>query len=440
MICGVGALLACVLFLGRELPAQSLNVAPGAVHILTLDQAITPATARIVDSALKRAFREKAELLIVRLDTPGGLLEATRNIVQSLLSSKIPVVVFIAPAGARGASAGTMITMAAHVAAMAPATHIGAAHPVSLFGGGDDNQIMGQKILNDTAAFMRSVAETRGRNADWAVAAVRDSESITSDQALELGVIEILAENLADLIDQVHDREIRLNKDQTVLLSTRGRPVFHFEPSFSENFQSWISDPNILFLLIIAALAGLYIEFTNPGLIFPGIGGAMALVLALIAIQTLPVSLGALGLLLLGGALLVAESFVPSFGVLGISGLASLVVGSLFLIDQDLTDLQVSRPLIFSAVFTLGAIMLLIGKLLLRSLRVPLQSLQANMVGQSAVALKAASPLSPGEVLLKGERWQATSAEPIEAGQTVEVESLEGLILRVKTLEPPSKE
>ncbi|MEE8395365.1 MAG: nodulation protein NfeD, partial [bacterium] len=267
---------------------------PGAIHVVTVRQAITPATTSYIRRALERGIVERAECLIIQLDTPGGLLESTREIVQLLLNTRLPVVVYISPAGARGASAGTMITLASHVAAMAPATHIGAAHPVALFGLGGDNKVMGEKILNDTSAWVESIAELRGRNVEWYISAVRESKSITAQRALELNVVEIVADNLTDLVRQIDGKTVAFSRSEQIVLNTKGRPVLYRDMSFSQSFMSLLSNPNLIFLFLIIGLVGLYIEFSNPGLFLPGILGAISILIALIGMQTLPVSYGAL--------------------------------------------------------------------------------------------------------------------------------------------------
>jgi len=402
-----------------------------AIHVIDVDQAITGATARFIGEAVDRAAAADAELLIIRMDTPGGLLEATRQIVQDLLGSPVPVAVFIAPAGARGASAGTMITMASHIAVMAPATHIGAAHPVSIFGSGDQDSVMAEKIVNDTSAFIESIAELRGRNVEWAISAVRESKSITAQQALDKDVVELIAEDVADLVKQVDGREVRMTRSRSVTLRTAGRPVVHQSMTATQEFISFLSDPNVMFLLLVIGLVGLYIELSNPGMLVPGITGAIALVMALIAMQTLPVSYGALGLMLLGIALLVAETFVPSFGVLGLGGLVSLFFGSLFLIDQQATDLTVSRPMIVVTVLAVAGIALVIGRLVLRSFRLKPRTMQDNVVGAIARVERSIAPDTPGTVVLSGELWRAEADESIAAGEDVVVREVQGLRLRV---------
>jgi membrane-bound serine protease (ClpP class) len=403
---------------------------PGAVHVVTVQQAITSATSLFIDRAIERARESQAELLVIELDTPGGLLEATRTIVQTLLNTRVPVVVYIAPAGARGASAGTMITMAAHLAAMAPGTHLGAAHPVGLFGVGDD-KVMAEKVVNDTSAFIQAIADLRGRNAEWAISAVRESKSITAGEAVKLKVVDILAEDLTDLLRQVEGRKVKLDREHEIVLHPAGKPIVRQEMSFRQSFMSILSNPNLVYFLLILGLVGLYIEMSNPGLIFPGVLGGISLLIALVAMQTLPISYGAVGLILLGVALLVAEAFVPSFGVLGVGGLASILIGSLFLLDESLTDLRVSRAMVFAAVSTVGIVALLVGRLLVRSFRLKPRSFQSSMVGRTAQVRVAISAGRPGKVFINGEIWSATANEDIPAGSEVIVRSTEGLQLRV---------
>jgi len=408
----------------------------GSVQAITVSSAITGGTTRYIQSALDQAILSEAEVLIIQLDTPGGLLSSTRDIVQLILNSRIPIVVYIAPQGARGASAGTMITLASHVAAMAPATHIGAAHPVSIFGG-DDNKIMNEKVLNDTSAYVEGIAELRNRNVEWAISAVRESKSITAAKAKELKVIEIIADNMDDLVGQLHGREIRMDRKTTVTLNTAGKAVVDLDMSFSQSFFSTLSNPNLIFFLLALGVIGLYIEFSNPGLILPGVAGAISLLMALVAMQTLPISYGALGLILLGVALLVAESFVPSFGLLGFGGLASLLFGSLFLLDESQTDLRISRVMIFLTVGLVALISLVIGRLLVRSFKVPRRSSQSNIIGQIALVKDPISPGVGGTVMLNGELWKAEGNISAGAGEGVEVVDVQGLLLKVGASSQP---
>lgn len=431
----VAAVLICMVLVSstsaRRTVAAEETPLPDSLHVITIQQAITGATTHFFEAALQRAIDTKAQILIVQLDTPGGLLSSTRDIVQRILSSPIPIVVFISPSGARGASAGTIISMAAHVAAMAPATHIGAAHPVSIFGGAKDNEVMGEKILNDTSAYIESLATLRKRNVKWAISAVRESKSIIATTALELNVIDLMAENLSDLIGQLDGRRIAMSKDTTVTLHTAGKPIVIQSMSFSQSILSFFGNPNLVFLLLIAGLVGLYVEFSNPGMVLPGVLGAISLILALIAMQTLPVSYGALGLMFLGVGLLIAEAFVPSFGILGVSGLGCILIGALFLMDESVTDLQISRPMIFASVGVVGIAALIFGRLLILSQRLQPRSSQYNLVGHLGQVRRAIEPPDEGKVLLDGELWRARADRTIAVEQEVVVDSIEGLLLTV---------
>lgn len=422
-----------ILFIPGLLLSQE-QIPAGAVHVVRVDGAITGATTRYLESAQKRAILSGAECIILLLDTPGGLLNATRDIVQLLLNSKVPWVVYISPSGARGASAGTMITLASHVAAMAPATHIGAAHPVSIFGGSPD-KVMEDKILNDTTAWVEAIAQLRDRNVEWAISSVKESKSITASKAKEIKVIEIIADDMTDLVRQLDGMEIKLNRSTTHTLATAGKPLIHQEMSFTEGFTSTFSDPNLLFILLAIGVLGIYIEFSNPGLILPGVVGAISILVALIGMQTLPISYGALALILLGVSLLAAESFVPSFGILGIGGIASLLFGSLFLLDETQTDLRISRPMIYVSVASITVISLVIGKLLFKSLRAPPVSMQSTMVGRRAQVKEPIASGTEGRVMLNGELWTAISEDKLKTGETVEIVEVSGLVLRVKRLE-----
>jgi membrane-bound serine protease (ClpP class) len=298
--------------------------------------------------------------------------------------------------------------------------------------GSQDNAVMNEKIVNDTAAYVQSIAELRNRNVEWAISAVRESKSITATRAQELRVIDLIAEDLDDLVAKLNGRRIRMDRDTTVTLLTEGKQVVNLDMSFSQNFLTTLSNPNLVFFLLALGILGLYIEFSNPGLVLPGVVGAISLLMALIAMQTLPISYGALGLVLLGVALLVAEAFVPSFGILGFGGLASLLFGSLFLLDPSRTNLQVSRPMVFGTVGVIGLVALVIGRLLLKSFNVPNRSFQANMVGAAAVVSQAIAPGAPGRVLINGELWRAESRWEVPVGAKVRVVAMEGLLLQVE--------
>jgi membrane-bound serine protease (ClpP class) len=427
------AVLACTLF------AASMTAAAGpepVVHRIAIDGSISPATADYVDSALTRAVDEGAAALIIRLDTPGGLLNSTKTIVQALLAASIPVIVHVAPAGSSATSAGVFITMAAHVAAMAPGTTIGAAHPVS--GGGEDIAgDMRQKVENYAASFVESIAEKRGRNVEWAEKAVRESVSITETEALTLKVIDVVADDVATLLARIEGREVDLagRRVRVSLADVDGRAprVVDVPMTLRQRVLSVVADPNIAYLLMMAAVLGLYMEFSNPGAIFPGVAGVICLLLALMAAQVLPISsIGAL-LLVVGFAFLVAESFLPSFGVLGFGGIISITLGSLFLYTPD-SSLLVDRSLITVTVLVFATIATAVVVTLLRDRRRRPTTGAEALVGQLGVAISAIH--HEGRMRIHGEIWNATSTGPIERGRSVRVVRVDGLNLSVE----PSQE
>ena len=389
-VCGAWLLSAAAWSADAPAPTAppSAAQAPRPVERVLVQQAISGSTVSFLREALDQATAAHAQALLIELDTPGGTLDATREIVQLILASRMPVIVYVAPQGARAASAGTLITLAAHVAAMAPGTHIGAAHPVSLFGGQED-KVMGEKIVNDTAAFAESIAQLRHRNAEWAVEAVRESRSITESAALKLKVVDLIAEDSADLLRQVDGRQVALSKSETVTLHTRDAPLLMQDMSLPQGLLGWLSHPDVVFLFLIGGLVGLYIEFSHPGLFIPGIAGALSLLIAAVALQMLPVRYGAVGLIVLGAALLIAEAYVTSFGLLAAAGLGSLLLGSLFLFDEAKSDLAVNRTLIGVTVASLAILALVVGRLVVRSQRMPGRSAQANLVGQRAEVVTA---------------------------------------------------
>lgn len=419
--------------------AASRSAAAGGaptVHRIVVNEAISSATVPFVKEALAGAERAQAQALLIELDTPGGTLDATRELVQMILASKVPVIVYVSPPGARAASAGTLLTLSAHIAAMAPGTHIGAAHPVTLFGKPDET--MREKIVNDTAAFAESLAQLRGRNAEWAVSAVRESRSITEGAALKLKVVDLVAEDDADLLRQIDGRSVSLSKTEQVVLHTQGATLVTQQQSLPQGLLGWLSNPDVVFLFLIAGLIGLYVEFSHPGLVFPGVAGGICLLIALVALHTLPVRYGAVALIVLGAALLAAEAYVTSFGALAVAGLACLVLGSLFLFDEGKSDLAVNPMLIGATAAVLAVLALVVGRLLVRSVRLPRRSLQANLVGQRAEVESAIRPDTPGRVRLLGEHWKARAAQELSVGTPVVITRVEGLVVDVEAAPPRS--
>ena len=420
----VAILLASAVLLSIAGPASAVS----AVSLIELDSAITPVTVRLLASAIERAHAEGSQALIVQLNTPGGLERSMRSMVQSILASPIPVIVYVAPGGARAASAGVFITMAAHVAAMAPATNIGAAHPVAIGGGGDKEMI--KKVENDAAAFARTIATERGRNAEWAEKAVRSSVSATEREAVKLKIVDLVAESVPDLLAKIDGRTAKTSKGQ-VTLATKGAPVNVIEVRFRDRFLALISDPNIAYLLMMAGMLGIFFELSNPGAILPGVIGGICLILAFYAFQSLPVNWAGLLLLLFGVVLLIAEVKVVSHGVLAVGGVVAMLIGSLMLYDSpETTGVRLSWYVVVPTVGTTAALVFFAVSMGIRALYRPSVTGESAMVGRVGVTRSALAP--EGQVLIDGELWRAVSQDgTVAAGEPVQVAAIDGLTLKV---------
>jgi membrane-bound serine protease (ClpP class) len=419
-----------------DAPARS---GPPRVLALTVNGAITGGTAEYLGAALRRARDERFDAVAITLDTPGGALDATREIVQAMLASEVPVVVWVGPAGAHAASAGTIITLAAGVAAMHPASNIGAVHPVTL--GGKDVEAeagkdMAQKVVNDTVAFIRSVAKERGRNADWAEKSVRESVSVTGEEAVKLKVVDLLAPDLRAALDAADGRVVKAGA-ATRTVRSRDAAVVTAEPTVRQRLLSFLADPNVVALLMLLGTLGIGIEFYHPGMIFPGAAGAFCLLLAFLAMRVIPVNAGAVILLLAGVGLLVAEGYVTAHGIAGVGGAICIVLGTAFFIDRaspdyqfDPTTFTVSPWIVWPTPVVLAGVLGFMGWKVARSRREPLQIGSAALVGEEGVALDDLGQ-GAGQVLVHGEYWQARSATPIPKGARVTVSAVEGLTLTV---------
>ena len=413
--------------------AGALAVSAGAprVDVLTIDGVIGPVTVRLVDSALDRARVEGARALVIRLDTPGGLERSMRSIAQRILNAEVPVVVYVAPTGARAASAGAFITLAGHVAAMAPATNIGAAHPVAV--GGDVDKESLRKIENDAAAFIRTLALERGRNADWAEKAVRESVSVTEREALKLRVIDLVAESVPDLLEKIDGRTVKTTRGP-VTLATRGAEVVPVEVGLRDRFLNVITDPNVAYILMMLGVLGLFFELSNPGVILPGIIGSISLILAFYAFQSLPINFAGLLLILLGIVLLIAEIKIVSHGVLAIGGVIAMALGSLMLFDAPEVSFRISRWLLVASVGAVAAVFLITMAAGARALRRPPMLGAEGMIGATGVARGALAP--DGQVRVGGELWRAVAqGGSVEDGGSVRIVDVEGLTLKVVKLE-----
>lgn len=425
-------------FMGCVIGAVMLSATAWAedrVVVVEVDGAINPVVAEFVSTEIEEANAALETLIIIRMDTPGGLDTSMRQIIKSIQTSKVPVATFIAPSGSRGASAGTFITIASHVAAMAPGTNIGAAHPVNMMGGGEDKQQgepspMEEKILNDSSAYIRSLAEARGRNAYWAEQAVRKSVSISAVEAKKLAVIDLIANNVEALVLAVDGREIKMGDDVKVTLATKGKKIVYREMSPRENILDTISNPNIAYILMMIGLVGLYFELSNPGLILPGILGGISMILALYAMQTLPVNYAGLLLILLGNILFIAELNTPTFGLLSAGGVVAISLGSLMLMDTDDPALQISRSVLYPTLAT--TVLIALGTLYLatKSAQIKATSGAEGLVGETGVVKKKLDP--EGKIYVHGELWAAVCDGTIDEGETVVVEKVDGLKVKVK--------
>ena len=401
------------------------------VEVIVVDAGINPATADFIHESLFTGARDGAQALIIELDTPGGLLDSTKFIVKDLLGAPLPVIVYIAPSGAGAASAGVFVTMAANLAAMAPGTNIGAAHPVGGQGeniGGD----MREKVENFAASLSKTIAQERGRNVEWAEKAVRESVSITEQEALQLHVVDIVATNLDDLLRQADGREVSI-KGATVRLDLAGAEIVRKEMSFKQKFLNVLANPNVAYLLMMAGVLGLYVEFTHPGVFFPGIAGGICLVLGLTALQVLPINYSGLALVILGIALLVSELFLPTFGVLGVGGIVAFVLGSLLLFDTPESNLTVDPNIVYAAAATFGGFTLWVSYLVVRSQRRKPALGQEGLLGEiGEVRQRIGSGAATGKIFVHGEYWNAVADDPIEVGERAEVVAVNGMRLTVR--------
>ncbi len=410
----------------------------GHINVITIDGSINPASSDYLQGAIAQSESDGAEALLIELDTPGGLLSSTKDIIQAMLNAKVPVIVFVSPKGAWAASAGTFITLAGHIAAMAPGTSIGAASPISASGGGgtreeDDERsdVSMEKAEKMTMAFMESIANERKRNVEWALSAVREAEAIAQDEALKLGVIDLVADDRADLLKQINGMEIEVG-NEVAILDLDGVEVRTIEMTGMTKFFNFLASPDIAVLLVMAGMLGLYIEFQQPGMLVPGILGAFCLVLAGFAFQILPFSWIGLLVMLVGMALLVLEIFVTSFGVLFTLGIICVLVGGTMIFDMpEVSDLTVSFwsvlvPLVTGFAIVGGVVVLMVTRSIFGAQTAGVDEL-LGLIGETR------TPLTPeGKVFIRGEYWSATADQEIASGESVEVTAVEGMSLRVR--------
>ncbi len=415
--------------------AMSAQSQHAHINRIVIDASINPAVGDFIHENIDQSAQEGALALIIQLDTPGGLLNSTKSIVKDMLGAPLPVLLYVSPSGAGAGSAGVFITMAGHIAAMAPGTTIGAAHPVAS-GGQNIEGDMREKIENFTVSFIESIAQRRGRNVEWAEKAVRESVSITEVEALEKNVVDFVATDVHDLLNQSSGRSVEVGSEKITLdfspaqLDEGRFNIVTVEMRLKHKVLNILADPNIAYLLMMAGMLGLYLEFSNPGLLLPGLAGGICLILALTAFQVLPINYTGLVLIGLGMALLVAEMFLPSFGILGVSGIAAFVLGSLFLFDTPDAELAVDRGIIFAASLAVGTFMFIVGSLAVRAWRRPVASGMEGLQGEIG---EVRTPLTPqGKVWVHGEYWTAQSDEEIEVGQKVQIVEVDHMVLRVR--------
>ena len=416
-------------------PGASVSIARAHINLIVVDATINPAIADFIRESIDHASKDGALALILQFDTPGGLLTSTKTIVKDLLDAPLPVIVYVAPGGSGAISAGVFITMAGAIAAMAPGTTIGAAHPVA--GGGQNIEgDMREKVENFTASFSESIAQRRGRNVEWAEKAVRESVVITETEALEKKVIDLVASDVQDVLRQATGRTVEVGSTPQKLDFSAAQGaggVFRVvtqEMRLKHKVLNVLAHPQVAYLLMMAGILGLYLEFSNPGLLFPGLTGAICLLMALTAFQVLPINYTGLLLILLGLALLVTELFVPSFGILGVSGIVAFVMGSLFLFDSSDAAFAVDRGIIFTVALCAGLFMLMIGTLSMQAYRRQPVTGKEGMIGEVGEVRVRLAPR--GKVWLHGEYWNAeTEEEEIEAGQPVRVVEINHMVLKV---------
>ncbi len=411
--------------------ASGAWAAKGDIYVVNINDAISPGIAEYIKNSIEKAENEEAACLIIELDTPGGLAESMRLIIKDILGSRVPIVVFVAPRGARAASAGVMITMAADVAAMAPGTNIGAAHPVGA-GGKDISGKMSEKVINDMVAHAKSVAEKRGRNQKWVEQAIRESVSVTETEALKENIIDLIAEDTDDLIRQLNGRKIgdkgqlKLDKAQKVIV----------EPSLRTNILKTISNPNIAYILLMLGLAGLYFELSHPGAIFPGVIGGISLVLAFFALQTLPVNYAGILLIILAIIFFIMEMKIPSYGLLSVAGILALLLGSLMMFKGTGPDMELSWTVLLPTLILISAFFVFVAGLVFRAQMSKPRTGTKGLVGEIGIVKKALAP--EGKVFIHGELWNAKAQEEVDENTKVRVVNVVNLMLEVERLDEPS--
>lgn len=400
------------------------------VDVIKVNDVISPAIAEFITRSIEEATRNKAQCLIIQMDTPGGLDLSMRDIIKDMMSSDIPIVVYVGPSGARAASAGALITLAADIAAMAPGTNIGAAHPVAM-GGGQMSRTMTEKVLNDAVAYVTSIAEKKKRNVQVAVRFVKESVSIPASEALKLKVIDLIANDLNDLLRKIDGKTIE-KPWGAIKLSTKGAKVNFIEMGFRQRFLAALSNPNLAYILMMIGLVGLYFELAHPGVIFPGVIGGICLILAFFAFRTLPVNYAGILLILLGVFLFIAEIKVASYGLLTVGGVVSLALGSIMLFESPAPFLRASLSVIIPTVAVTAAFFIFAMTMAIKAQMAKPATGSEGLVGETGIARTRLDP--EGKVFVHGEFWNAYTDETIEEGEKIRILKAEGLSVKVEKL------
>lgn len=443
-----GSILLSILAFSCQVFSPAMAAAPKVV-VLELDGIVSPASSDYLTRGLAQAAEQQAVLAVIEMDTPGGLDTSMRSIIRQILASPVPVATFVSPGGARAASAGTFILYASHIAAMTPASNLGAASPVSIGIGGagtDDKpqadadkekgagkkssaDTMTHKVTNDAAAYIRSLAQLRGRNADFAEKAVLDASSMSAQEALKAGVIDIVALNLDDLLKQVDGRSIKLDNGKTVLLQTADAEIIRIVPDSRTRILALLANPQVALVLMMVGIYGLFFEITSPGAALPGVAGIICLLLGFYAFQMLPVNWAGVALVAAGAAMMIAEAFLPSFGVLGVGGIIAFVLGGLFLTDTGIAEFDLSIPFLIGFAIVSAALIMLIGTMAARSRNLKVVSGKEEMLGMEGVVSSVADSMIYADV--HGERWRVRCNEPLLPGDRIRVVAMDGLTLQV---------